>query len=902
MIKIANYPTPEGRQPLQPILSISRIFCTDSDRGSSGVAFLFFQIFVGAVLLINSSSTMARQLLKNPSFEGSSIRGIAQGWHDNSGWADVDIEYQQDEDAVAGKSQAIHCREVRSGAVQLVQPAIHLVKGQTYEVGIWAKGRTNGPLELLLRQQGTPYETYARSSFHITEHWTYYKFVATAGVDVPSAYFMVRLTSVGDVWLDEASLNQIKPVEKEPSHNKKNLIANGSFEVGVDRWAVKVRESGGYRYQMPVEYRDIRPLIVSGSVPHGNQAMYIHVPEHGRAIITTKLREPLAGHHYTISLWLKADTSDTKVSLNLSTGFGDKVNRGKTVKVTRNWKRYSFSVVLFNTQYHLVLDTSKSGGLFIDDVEIVSDGTDRFTYSHPVEVGFSRSGRAPLFYTGDKIKLEFCVASYQSDDEPFVVHISSTDLNGNEVAMFEYKFNAPTAECRVFSHPQQHTGYFQINATVTNSKGQLDQATIAIGILSRNSGLQKLESPFGGHATFAPENLRAAKMLGVSWLRMHPPFGTKWFVIEPKRKQFNFIDEPIIFAKKQGFNILGTLHGTPRWASSAPVEVTSEQLEGYPAYPPKNIPDWERYVEATVSRYRGIINDWEVWNEPDSSGLKLNGIITNLRKPGIYIDLVRAAYKAAKKINPNIKLIAGVGARKPPVVWVEELVNRGILNYIDGLSFHYYADSRPTDDLYVRGRLRVKEMREVIQKAEPKKMIPIWETESGYNIDVCGVDIPIDTKSYCITPEQSVALVVRDYIEWISSNVDHCFIYNMFFPDRTDRHNWSAFFDWDRSPTPLAIGYAVLSRMLSGMKYVDSIERLNGGEGANFVSQNTRLRVLWRTEYELNKEGRELIVVDPNAREVQVIDSMGNVISRNKHKQKISIPVSVAPVYVMELY
>ena len=116
-------------------------------------------------------------------------------------------------------------------------------------------------------------------------------------------------------------------------------------------------------------------------------------------------------------------------------------------------------------------------------------------------------------------------------------------------------------------------------------------------------------------------------MLGVSWLRMHPPLGTKWFIVEPEKNRFQFIDQPIQYAKKLGFHILGSLDTTPRWASSAPNHLQNEKAQGYRAYPPEDISDWEHYVSQTVAHYKGVIDHWEIWNEPDSGGFfKLNGL------------------------------------------------------------------------------------------------------------------------------------------------------------------------------------------------------------------------------------------------------------------------------------
>ena len=163
---------------------------------------------------------------------------------------------------------------------------------------------------------------------------------------------------------------------------------------------------------MPVEFQDVRPTLVRGDVPHGKQALFIAVPEHGRAIISTKLLEHESNRRYTLSLWLKSDRPGRRVSLNFTTGFGDKASQGKAVIVDTGWKRYELPAVLSSDQYHLMVETTGQGGIYIDAVQVVVKDSGQFQYSHPVEIGITRKPDVPLFYVGDVIDLEYCLSAY----------------------------------------------------------------------------------------------------------------------------------------------------------------------------------------------------------------------------------------------------------------------------------------------------------------------------------------------------------------------------------------------------------------------------------------------------------------------------------------------------------
>ena len=78
-----------------------------------------------------------RNILNNGSFDGDYRGDIANGWKDNSGWADLKLKYDEEtKTAHAGKAQKIDCLSFRFGAVQFVQPGVSLVKGRSYEIRI----------------------------------------------------------------------------------------------------------------------------------------------------------------------------------------------------------------------------------------------------------------------------------------------------------------------------------------------------------------------------------------------------------------------------------------------------------------------------------------------------------------------------------------------------------------------------------------------------------------------------------------------------------------------------------------------------------------------------------------------------------------------------------------------
>ncbi len=120
-------------------------------------------------------------------------------------------------------------------------------------------------------------------------------------------------------------------------------------------------------------------------------------------------------------------------------------------------------------------------------------------------------------------------------------------------------------------------------------------------------------------------------------------------------------------------DLLVILGYTPKWASSGP--------NGEPAYPPKNLSDWSEFVRRIVYRYRNRIKYWEVWNEPDIGFWQ-----GDIRE---YADLLKSAYVAAKKADPDCKIVFG-GTAGVNIPFLERIYEHGVANYFDIMAVHPY--------------------------------------------------------------------------------------------------------------------------------------------------------------------------------------------------------------------
>ena len=176
-----------------------------------------------------------------------------------------------------------------------------------------------------------------------------------------------------------------------------------------------------------------------------------------------------------------------------------------------------------------------------------------------------------------------------------------------------------------------------------------------------------------------------------------PPGGTYWAQLEPSNGTFDWapLDNVIAAAREGGVGSVGyTLYETPAWASSDPAQscFATDNFGIYGcAAPPKHIGDWDRFVEAVATRYKGEIQYYEVWNEPNVSTEYSGNLTEMVSLAGHAYSIIRSTDPGAKVLAPGVA-VAGIrpySAGCPPSqCWLAEYLQAGGGAYADGIDFH----------------------------------------------------------------------------------------------------------------------------------------------------------------------------------------------------------------------
>jgi len=198
--------------------------------------------------------------------------------------------------------------------------------------------------------------------------------------------------------------------------------------------------------------------------------------------------------------------------------------------------------------------------------------------------------------------------------------------------------------------------------------------------------------------------------------------GVTWADLQPMRGQWRFekLDRYVSLAEQHGTGLLLPLGGSPSWASARP-EQPSNYSPGFTAGP-ANLDDWRAYVTAMVTRYKGRISAYEIWNEPNLKDF-WSGTTDDM------IMLTKEASQIIHRVDPGAVVVSPSATAEYGIPWLEEYLKKGGGRFVDVIGFHFYVDPHTK---------MPEEMVPVMQKVERTlaqyklQDTPLWNTECGW--------------------------------------------------------------------------------------------------------------------------------------------------------------------------
>ena len=154
-------------------------------------------------------------------------------------------------------------------------------------------------------------------------------------------------------------------------------------------------------------------------------------------------------------------------------------------------------------------------------------------------------------------------------------------------------------------------------------------------------------------------------------------------------------------------------YGNPVWGSDFRLGMRVKQITGNP----EAFAAWLRYVKALVERYKDVVDEWEIWNEP-------------FHQSNEYSELVYRTARVVREVQPSAKCYVTA------IVWsknmhkndyyvvLERLKKENALDLIDKWIYHPYT-ARP-EDCYAR---TAEPLRRFVKSYRPE--YDIFQGETG---------------------------------------------------------------------------------------------------------------------------------------------------------------------------
>ena len=314
---------------------------------------------------------------------------------------------------------------------------------------------------------------------------------------------------------------------------------------------------------------------------------------------------------------------------------------------------------------------------------------------------------------------------------------------------------------------------------------------------------------------------RRAQVAGVRWSRVV----FYWSEIQPGgprewRAPFYLPDRMIKKERDNGIEVVGLLMNTPRWAQSDSRQGTRSVPLGLDRHvdDPANL--WATFVRRMAADYRGRIDTWIVWNEPDIRPDGPNAQYFSWAGDAVdYAHLLRVASLAARQGNPNAKIVFGA-----TTYWADQNENRplflertlsALATDPDAARQRYYFDAAALnlytspDDL---GRV-ADVYRGVLGRFGSSA--PLWLTETNatpYDDPIKGLGR--EQNGLRVTLDQQASYVVQAFAMGLAAGYERMAFHSTM--DRsTDDEVWGLIRN-DGTLRPAFVAYQAAARYLSG--------------------------------------------------------------------------------------
>jgi len=480
-----------------------------------------------------------------------------------------------------------------------------------------------------------------------------------------------------------------------------------------------------------------------------------------------------------------------------------------------------------------------------------------------VEIGLHWTAPGKIFYSDEPAEMTLLAQNYASGaPAKLSVRYRIIDYFDQLVAeenIPDWNLDSTANQSKGLRLNKGKNGSFRLlidgRAQTPGGKFDLPLQEYAFSILPRPPAAMK--HTFGSYITLAPEPIEIMSRAGIRrtvTLSCSNELLQDWSRIEIEPGKFNWADQRVAHARKHDVIIIGNIDigqdagAIPVWArnpkdGSDVLKASGSRMTTPVSFSKKA---WSNFVEKMVSHYKDTIRDWIIVDEP-----------YHYQTTGEYTELMKATYAAAKRANPNCRIIAHGGFGEP---WLTAVEKAGGISFFDGISD------------YARNRKQGEWLKSFSRK-HGKFLLNVeylWQTSRYETMETPDFLQERTTPWYQDVTEQVTGAITA--MCWSGSEGFN--LYDARYPggDFTQFDKYKCSFEYDGSLKPTGVAYAIMAGLLDGFHGVDE-PSLNPRLETFLLEDESRFAIAFRTR---NREVAETKLSLP--KEVKAYDFMGNPI------------------------
>ncbi len=821
--------------------------------------------------------------------KGNRITGsLPEGWGDNSGWKEkVVAEYSQ---MAEGGRRFTRVRQTSGDGLQFVHALAGLDQGEGY-YRLTLSARSVVGASLAIRFMGPPYSSPWTAGPAMDASWRTYSYDFRLPAQSEPLGLFIYLSGNGTLDIEKLKLVRLSDQDlideikaKYPDAGKGNLVKLSRFPLGLQSgWSIDRDYSDGDQVRV-----DTGPRVLG---PSGVPALKIDAPE-GVLVYSAPFAVPWSFETHTASLSVRGEWQGRLLVCSGEGGYCGEI----PLKLSgAEWQRvaFPFKPILLARAHHLRIEGK--GMLWFDGLQVEHGAAaSPFAPQKPVEVSLaqapSSASSARVVFDDEPLAFRYAVVGGKAGA---VLKARLVTMYGDAKALPPVKLTAGLVRsgtlhaAAVARHP---LGPYRLEAWVEDAAGKKLSAEneVVFERLHRPRYWAK-DAPnsfFGTHTLSTNRHLTMAKAFGCNWVRLHDA-GTAyigWSFLEPEKGKWQFHDTELRRYREHHLKILGLLSTSPGWASNWGKPCTG-YFERY--LEPLRMEDWANAVRAIVSHHRGLIDSYEIWNEPWGASFwswrydekqgsdYLSHFVRSETAPADYARLQKVAYAAAHEADPGVTIVGfntfvgDTGSK-----WTRDVLDGGGLEACDAISYHHYETSllgMPGDAAEKGYRSAMGPIIEKVGRV-PK---PVWMSE--------GAPLSGDVSNgfyRCTLPYENTNdnwrladRLARYVISRRANGEKHAFLYTMHgFSTFGGSVEWTSLVAADGYPHPTSAAHSALAWLTEDLGFAKRITLSDGVHACLFSGQRGAVAAITtaasHAAYKL-----------PSAPGVQVLDLFGNPVA-----------------------